>query len=84
MNSILIILKKLPQVICLFTAAPLLLLFSIIFKHVDWYTQQFSGERLQDHWSSGFLCQPDGYRLSRWERASNKELVILLFMCVCF
>ena len=24
----------------------------IIFKHVYWYMQQISGERLQDHWSS--------------------------------
>ena len=34
------------------SAAPLLGLFSIIFKHV--YIQQISGERLQDCWSSGF------------------------------
>ena len=26
-----------------------------IFKHAYWYIQQISGERLQDHWSSG-LC----------------------------
>ena len=26
---------------------------TIIFKHVYWYMQQISGERLQDHWSSG-------------------------------
>ena len=35
------------------SSAPLLGLFSIIFKHVYWYIQQISGERLQDHWSSG-------------------------------
>ena len=34
-------------------SAPLLGLFSLIFKHVYWYIQQISGERLQDHWSSG-------------------------------
>ena len=30
---------------------------TIILKHVYWYTymQQISGERLQDHWSSGFI-----------------------------
>ena len=28
---------------------------TIIFKHVYWYMQQISGERLQDHWSSGFV-----------------------------
>ena len=27
----------------------------IIFKHVYWYMQQISGERLQDHWSSGLI-----------------------------
>ena len=35
------------------SSAPILGLFSIIFKHVYWYIQQISGERLQDHWSSG-------------------------------
>ena len=44
MNRILIILKS----------APLLGLLSIIFKHVYWYIKQISGERLHDHWSSGF------------------------------
>ena len=36
------------------SSAPLLGLFSIIFKHVYWYIQQISGEHLQDHCSSGF------------------------------
>ena len=35
--------------------APALGLNTIMFKHVYWYMQQISGERLQDHWSSGFL-----------------------------
>ena len=35
------------------SSAPLLGLFSIICKHVYLYIQQISGERLQDHWSSG-------------------------------
>ena len=34
------------------SSAPLLGLFSTIFKHAYWYIQ-ISGERLQDHWSSG-------------------------------
>ena len=33
------------------SSAPLLRLFSIIFKHVYRYIQQSSGERLQDHCS---------------------------------
>ena len=37
------------------SSAPILGLFSVIFKHVYWYIQQISGERLQDHWSSGYL-----------------------------
>ena len=28
-------------------------LYLLLFKHVYWYMQQISGERLQDHWSSG-------------------------------
>ena len=51
MGRILIILKKnVPRA----SSAPLLGLFSIIFKHVYWYIQQISGERLKDHCSSGF------------------------------
>ena len=37
------------------SSAPALGLNTIIFKHVYWYMQQISGERLQDHWSTGFL-----------------------------
>ena len=36
-------------------SAPALELNTIIFKHVYWYMQLISGERLQDHWSSGFF-----------------------------
>ena len=52
MDRILIILKKGndPRA----SSAPALELKTIIFKHVYWYMQQISGERLQDHWSSGF------------------------------
>ena len=37
------------------SSAPALGLNTIIFKHVCWYMQQVSGERLQDHWSSGLI-----------------------------
>ena len=37
------------------SSAPALELNTIIFKHVYWYMQQISGERLQDHWSSGYI-----------------------------
>ena len=39
------------------SSAPILELFSIIFKHIYWYIQQMSGECLQDHWSSGFFIR---------------------------
>ena len=57
MDGILIILKKEngPRA----SSAPALGLNTIIFKRVYWYMQQISGERLQDHWSSGLqfeLC----------------------------
>ena len=35
--------------------APALGLNTIIFKYVYWYMKQISGERLQDHWSSGIF-----------------------------
>ena len=40
------------------SSAPALGLDTIIFKHVYWYMLQISGERLQDHWSSGFSLSP--------------------------
>ena len=53
MDKILIILKKEngPRA----SSAPALGLNTIIFKYVYWYMKQISGERLQDHWSSGFF-----------------------------
>ena len=36
------------------SSASALGLYTILFKHVYWYMQQISGERLQDHWSSGY------------------------------
>ena len=36
---------------------PALGLNTIIFKYVYWYMKQISGERLQDHWSSGWYMQ---------------------------
>ena len=52
MDRILIILKKEngPRA----SSAPALGLNTIIFKYVYWYMKQISGERLQDHWSSGY------------------------------
>ena len=41
------------------SSAPALELNTIIFKHVYWYMQQISVERLQDHWSSGFIISED-------------------------
>ena len=56
MDRILLILKKEngPRA----SSAPVLGLNAIIFKYIYWYMKQNSGERLQDHWSSGFffLC----------------------------
>ena len=51
------------------SSAPALELNTIIFKHVYWYMQLISGERLQDHWSSGLSYQitdqvPRKYHLS--------------------
>ena len=32
----------------------------ILVKQVYWYISQVSGERLQDHWSSGCICENKG------------------------
>ena len=37
------------------SSVPALGLNTIIFKYVYWYMKQISGERLQDHWSSGIV-----------------------------
>ena len=37
------------------SSAPALGLNTIIFKYVYWYMKQISCERLQDHWSSGYV-----------------------------
>ena len=50
-------------------SAPALELNTIIFKHVYWYMQQISGERLQDHWSSVFFY----ISLLIFNRLINKE-----------
>ena len=59
MDRILIILKKEngPRA----SSAPALGLNTIIFKHVYWYIQQISGERLLDHWSSGLKFYSSSY-----------------------
>ena len=65
MDRILIILKKEngPRA----SSAPALGLNTIIFKYVYWYMKQISGERLQDHWSSGILIEhwPGVFKSSR-------------------
>ena len=53
MDRILIILKKKNANGPRASSAPALGLNAIIFKYVYCYMQQISGERLQDHWSSG-------------------------------
>ena len=40
------------------SSAPAMEFNTMIFKHVYWYMQQISGERLQDHWSSGLIFAP--------------------------
>ena len=64
MDRILIILKKEngPRA----SSALTLGLNTIILKHVYWYKymQQISGERLQDHWSSGLIILLKTYILT--------------------
>ena len=63
MDRILIILKKENGPMAL--SVPALGLNTIIVKHVYWYMQQSSGERLQDHWSSGIYLLSQFYDQGR-------------------
>ena len=88
MDRILIILeKKGPRA----SSAHILGLFSIIFKHVYWYIQQISGERLQDHWSSGWvLCselrsslfEPLYYWVVSWSMTHLLAIVLVITLIV--
>ena len=57
------------------SSAPALELNTIIFKHVYWYMQLISGERLQDHWSSGLIS----YNLALVIRLSLMRKTIIIF-----
>ena len=58
--------------------APALELNTIIFKHVYWYMQLISGERLQDHWSSGLKCWNDVDKKSQiFKHEKNENLIML-------
>ena len=57
-------------------SAPALELNTIIFKHVYWYMQLISGERLQDHWSSGLLR----VNIERPTRSSVTMLLLPLYV----
>ena len=66
-------------------SAPALELNTIIFKHVYWYMQLISGERLQDHWSSGLCYQLIEYGSRRLYRTlvSLEISIGFLFLHVC-
>ena len=57
------------------SSAPALELNTIIFKHVYWYMQLISGERLQDHWSSGVTKNTS---LNDFKVYSFKEIFALM------
>ena len=67
MDRILTILKKEngPRA----SSVPALGLNTIIFKYIYWYMKQISGERLQDHWSSGFF-------FFFWQTPSHSDVLI--------
>ena len=65
MDRILIILKKENGQRA--SSAPALWLNTIIFKYVYWYMKQISGERLQDHWSSGLIILGAIYFFSKFK-----------------
>ena len=75
MDRILIILKKEngPRA----SSVSALGLNTMIFKYVYWYMKQISGERLQDHWSSGSHLSPlleNIYTFSKVKIGNDQEL----------
>ena len=81
MDRILIILKKEngPRA----SSAPALGLNTILFKHVYWYMQQISGERLQDHWSSGYKYLMVNLVFSNHDFWSGNFFLIAPFLAHC-
>ena len=77
MDRILIILKKEngPRA----SSAPALGLNTIIFKYVYWYMKQISGERLQDHWSSGISGETIMFCTNRQENCLSNFTVFSFF-----
>ena len=73
MDRILIVLKKENGLRA--SSASALGLNTIIFKYVYLHMKQISGERLQDHWSSGFF-----FRLGFW---SGSLFLIAAFPDLC-
>ena len=63
-------------------SAPALELNTIIFKHVYWYMQLISGERLQDHWSSGLIFDPKHIIYCRYSCRLGK-VVLMCTRNVC-
>ena len=53
------------------SSAPTLGLNTIIFKHVYWYMQQISGERLQDHWVSCLTINSPIFEFQRFHKESR-------------
>ena len=68
------------------SSAPALGLNTIIFKYVYWYMKQISGERLQDHWSSGFVILAHNCDLGAPTIPQTRKVprsgAFLLVMCV--
>ena len=69
-------------------SAPALELNTIIFKHVYWYMQLISGERLQDHWSSGLclyrpVCVRPVWKPHCWFSHEAAQMLVATFVVDC-
>ena len=54
---------------------------TILVKQVYWYISQVSGERLQDHWSSGLIIVP----ILKGDSPLNYQIcrLVMIMMNVC-
>ena len=62
------------------SSAPILELFSVVFKLIYWYIQQISGEHLQDHWSSGLTVTSVSLLLHKAYTVLTNEFVCMYFI----
>ena len=65
------------------TIGPLVYMYiTILVKHVYWYISRVSGERLQDHWSSG-ICRLSKKFMDFVNKIKSTDAIFLKLLYIC-